>query len=415
MRIILCFFFLLSMMQGDCIAGEQCGATLLLDGSQEFITADIDSTGHWWAITRPFSNRYKVWVDGKSARDYDSVQIPVFAPDGSDWAFFGYRNGVWYISTRDSEYILRAARPVIAFFARGGRLAWIQKVGEAEFLMLAPFLGMPEKEIQLINRSGNCYISNDGMHYAYIGARGSQQSLITDQMESARYERIQCAGFMYDNSIVYAGFTGDRWYTMRNDQELLVSLALNDLQINQACTVLSFIAGQGNSASIVMISDDFAQPYKGPAYERVENLVLHPEAALAAYKVYVAGLPRIVLNRSEYDAGLACGMHRFTHDGAELYFIGDDRQEQFMNINGKKYIQKNALNLQRVYAVHPKSGTFAFATNSALVMQRLHDGFSWAGIMVDQASNPVFNWHTARYECLGRVNNRLYLMHCTVP
>jgi len=120
----------------------------------------------------------------------------------------------------------------------------------------------------------------------------------------------------------------------------------------------------------------------------------------------------MVMNTAEYDAGINVGPMRFTHDGQELYICGDSQQDPYIIVNGQKFIQKNALDINRPYAMSPKSGTFAYATSSAMIMQRMSDGFTFAGMMVDYVTSPIFNHRTNAYESLGVVNNRLFLMFC---
>ncbi|MFZ9815654.1 MAG: hypothetical protein ACO3EO_10265, partial [Candidatus Kapaibacteriota bacterium] len=120
----------------------------------------------------------------------------------------------------------------------------------------------------------------------------------------------------------------------------------------------------------------------------------------------------IVMNTAEYDAGINIGQLRFTHDGKELYALGDSQQDPFMIVNGQKIVQKNALDIQRSYAKAPETGTFAYATSSALMMLRLSDSFTFAGMMADYVSTPIFNHRLNAYQSLGIVNNRLFMMSC---
>jgi hypothetical protein len=125
-----------------------------------------------------------------------------------------------------------------------------------------------------------------------------------------------------------------------------------------------------------------------------------------------AGMNFIVMNTAEYDAGINVGPIRFTHDGQEIYLCGDSQQDPFMIVNGQKFIQKNALDINRFYAMAPKTETFAYATSSAMIMQRMSDSYTYAGLMAEYVSAPIFNHREQVYQSLGIVNNRLYLMFC---
>ncbi|MFM7340166.1 MAG: hypothetical protein ACKO2H_08640 [Bacteroidota bacterium] len=92
--------------------------------------------------------------------------------------------------------------------------------------------------------------------------------------------------------------------------------------------------------------------------------------------------------------------------------MGDSQQDPFMIVNGQKIVQKNTLDIQRTYAKAPETGTFAYATSSALMMQRMSDSFTFAGMMATYVSTPIFNHRIMMYQSLGIVNNRLYLLSC---
>jgi hypothetical protein len=199
---------------------------------------------------------------------------------------------------------------------------------------------------------------------------------------------------------------------MRSEKELLFASSISELQLNQAQTIIGCIKRVGNTYNAMMISDEFREPFYSPPYDMISNINLHPEAALIGFKAMKNNNPRIVLNSSEYESGMQSGNPSFSHDGSAFFFAGDNNQDQFMSINGQKYIQKNGLNPNKIYALAPGSSTFAFTTSSALIMQNIQNSFSYAGIMVDTTSPPIYNHKTKRYEALGVIRNRLYLMYC---
>ena len=394
-----------------CFSQDKCNAELLLDGSENLVFADIDSTGNWWAITQPYSHRYSVIIQGFRHSDFDSVKQLVFSPDGLHYAYFAFKTGQWNIIIDDTMLSLKANLPGFLSFNRRGFVFYSMFQGDNEILFIEQDNG-EFFQYSLFNRIGNIHISNDCKHYAYQAKRGNSVSVIIDNIESDRFTRINSCGFMLDNSFVYAAEIGEQSRLMRSEKELLFASAISELQLNQAQTIIGCIKRVGNTYNAMMISDEFREPFYSPPYDMISNINLHPEAALIGFKAMKNNNPRIVLNSSEYESGIQSGNPTFSHDGSAFFFAGDNNQDQFMSINGQKYIQKNGLNPTKIYALAPGSSTFAFTTSSALIMQNIQNSFSYAGIMVDTTSHPIYNHKTKRYEALGVIRNRLYLMYC---
>lgn len=405
-----CFIFCLFTFSYS-FSQDKCTAELLLDGSENLISADIDSTGNWWAITQPYSHRYSVVIQGFRHSDFDSVKQLVFSADGLHYAYFAFRVGQWNVIIDDTILSLNANQPGILSFNRRGFIYYSMFQGENEILCIEQDNG-EFSQYSLFGRLGQVYISNDCKHYAYQAKRGNSVSVIINNIESDRFSKIIPCGFMLDNSFVYAAEIGEQWRLMRSEQELLFASAIYDLQLNQAQTIIGCIKRIGNTYNAIMISDEFREPFYSPSYDMISHINLHPEAALIGFKAMKNNNPRIVLNSSEYESGIQSGNPSFSHDGSAFFFAGDNNQDQFMSINGQKYIQKNGLNPNKTYALAPGTSTFAFTSSSALIMQNIQNSFSYAGIMVDNTSNPIYNHKTKRYEALGIIRNRLYLMYC---
>jgi hypothetical protein len=110
--VFLCSVFILEAQD------RKCGGEMLLDGSEPLISIGLDTTGHWWAITSPFSRRYAVTIDGKKGMDVDSLKAPIFSPDGQYFAYPMQKNGIWSIMTNDSIIPLGAGIPGYIGFSR---------------------------------------------------------------------------------------------------------------------------------------------------------------------------------------------------------------------------------------------------------------------------------------------------------
>jgi hypothetical protein len=402
--LFLCAFFHSSAQE------RKCGGEMLLDGSEPLISIGIDTTGHWWAVTSPFSKRYALTIDSKKGMDVDSLKAPIFSPDGEKYAYPIMKNGVWYIITNDSTIPIGAGIPGYIGFSRFGILAYTVIDGQSERLHI-----LREEDLftqVLINRIGDIALSFDGSQFAYRSRSAGGISLILNETELGRFDECLMAGFMIDNSLVFAGKQGELWRIHKNDEEMLSAQFLKFLQINQSGNSFGCAYGNGTRVTGFLYSSEFIKPLETQSYDRIDDIVLHPFEPMLGMAAFKTGMNIIVMNTAEYDAGLNVGPIRFTHDGQELYLCGDSQQDPFIIVNGQKFMQKNALDINRSYAMSPKSGTFAYATSSAMIMQRMSDGFTFAGMMADYVTAPIFNHRANAYQSLGIVNNRLFLMHC---
>lgn len=72
---------------------------MLLDGSEKLAQYGLDSLGNWWAITSPFENQFRVYINGRETAAYDTLTGLQFSASGKHWAFFGENNTGWNLIT----------------------------------------------------------------------------------------------------------------------------------------------------------------------------------------------------------------------------------------------------------------------------------------------------------------------------
>ena len=77
-------------------------------------------------------------------------------------------------------------------------------------------------------------MSFDGNQWAYRSRRAGGIALIVNDEEIGRFDECLMAGFMLDNSFVYASKQGDLWRVNKNDEEMLTAQFLRYLQVNQS-------------------------------------------------------------------------------------------------------------------------------------------------------------------------------------
>lgn len=409
---ILTEYFIAMLFLAYCSSHAQnkCYSEQLLDGSEPLIAMGQDTTGHWWAVTSPFSRRYSMIIDGKKGIDADSLNQPKFSPMGDRHAYTMLRNGIWSIHVDDSIITLGAGRPGILTFSRNGVFAYSVIDGQSEMLHILKDDQTVSHILQ--NRVGDVHLSFDANNWGYVSKNATGFVVLLNEEDIGRYDQCIIAGFMVDNAMIHAGKQGELWRVFKNTEQLLSAPFLQHAQVNLMGTAFACSYGIGTRMSGYLYSPDFVQPLETSGYDRIDNIVVHPSEALMGLIASKSGTNYMLMNTAEYDAGIHIGMIRFTHDGKELYALGDSQQDPFMIVNGQKFVQKNSLDIQRPYAKAPETGTFAYATSSALMMQRMSDSFTFAGMMADYVSSPIFNHRLDAYQSLGIVNNRLFMMSC---
>ncbi|MFM7774332.1 MAG: hypothetical protein ACKO9V_05730, partial [Candidatus Kapaibacterium sp.] len=68
--------------------------------------------------------------------------------------------------------------------------------------------------------------------------------------------------------------------------------------------------------------------------------------------------------------------------------------------------------LDVTFVREPGSSTYAMSTLTSLVVRELERKDIAVGTMCEETSKPRYNRKTRRYEALGRINQRLYLLNC---
>lgn len=407
--IIIILLFLLGSNKSH---SNRCSDTLMLDGSEPLVSYGIDTTGVWWALTQPYTNSFRMTINGKSSETLLDIRSFVISPNGDNWAYFGRDNTQWNIFTRDKKIsIPSTAEPTELMFSPSGNLlAYAYSESGLETIVYG------DKKIMVYQRDGPFFLNYWGNSIAFTGYRSNRKTIIIDGKESQLFDDITPIGFWYDNTFLYVGRNGNQWEIYQSDKNISEALKfIADVSINKQGTVAAVTAGRfSNDMVAFLISDDYYEPLISKPYEAIEGLVLHPELPMLGFKARVSSKELVVFSSTEYSGGSSfTGNPMFTHDGSELYFLGCDF-DCFFNVNGKKYNINESQMSNLIYAKKPNSPTVAYSTNSALVVRFLEKKELVAGKMVDFTVQPIYNWRSGQYEALGVINNRLYKMVCKV-
>ncbi|MDC1068257.1 hypothetical protein OAQ99_03755 [Candidatus Kapabacteria bacterium] len=388
---------------------KKCFDYQLTDGSERLLAYGMDTTYHWWAVTEPFEDFKRLIVDGEELSTVRNLTTPVFSQDGNRWASFMKDNSGWILVDQDSSWRINTTKPgTIVYSADSKVMAYSYFQGETLEKII-----IDNQEVQSFDRSSDIFLSQDGSSYAFVQDRGGLITLLIDGRASGVYDQITPFGFLNDGSFLWAAGISGNWHVFRNFEEYSEMYNYVDYgQINPDGSLAAYAARlTSNQYVAVLIDDELSSPLETTRLDFISNLKLHPFEPILSYEANFNDNYNVYMNTVPYEAGRINSPPQFTHDGEEMFFVGC-RIDCFASVNGKKY-SLQAVDLEnRVLAVKPKSETFAFTTSSSLVVRDMTKKELWSGMMANETINPRYNRVDDRYETLGVINNRLYLLTC---
>lgn len=393
------------------LKADLCQDYMILDGSEPLMTYGMDSTDNWWAITKPFTDMYRLVVNGEETDVYDDLTYPRFSPDGMKWGCFGVYNSQWYIlDERETNEIRADDYGEIVFSGDSKKMIYSYFKGSVEKIIVG------ERTFSVLNRVSSIFTDFRGNKIAFTGRRGNGLTLNVNGKESTIYEDIIPVGFWHNGEMVYCAKNGGSWQVMIGNKAISSTYqGIKYKQINRFGTVVAIVAKDFSGRDVaVLFADEYNDPIVSRSYEFIDNLALHPSLPLMAYTAAKLHTYVIVYNTTEYNAGQIYGRPFFTADGDEMYFAGCDF-DCFINVNGRQFVLDNNISVDLGIVKKSNSETIAYSTNSNLVLLHLRLGSMHAGMMVDEAIPPRYNWRYDRYEAIGRIYDRLYLLTCTPP
>ncbi|NLO19350.1 MAG: hypothetical protein GX121_05665 [Ignavibacteria bacterium] len=409
-KIVLQIFSLLLLLLAQRAFPQHCNEEVIWDGSEKVLNYGIDTTGNWWFITQPFTKQYRLIVNGEQSEVALKIDGLTFSNDGTKWAAFSKEKERLYLFTNEGKITLPSLSMsgTLKYTPNSEKLVYSYKHENIETIVVG------EKKFQIMNGTGDYYLSYGGERVALLGRLSSGYVMNINGVESPIYDALKPLGFWSDGQFVYAGKSGTTWQIYKGNKSISDRFKdVSEVAINIYGTVAAaLVTLPNNSKSSIIISDEYYEPLMGRQYDQAYDLVLHPELAMIGYRALDNGKNIVVLNSVEYAGGEYSGKPRFTYDGSELYFLGCNN-DCFLNVNGKNYPILSDLTLSSYYAKKPNSETLAYSTSSAMIVRNLQFGTLYAGKMVDEISDPIYNRKLKRYEAIGRISDKLYLIHCT--
>jgi hypothetical protein len=385
---------------------------MLLDGLDSLVSFNIDTTGHWWAATMPYKDRYRIYIDDFQSDVYEDIMDLKISSDGIQWAFWGIKSGSAYLIRKD-EFENMDIFPVeatdvgdITYSLDGTQFAYSYFHNDNEIINL------PFREISVINRSSKLFIDNSGKQFAFVGARGNKYVININGKESTVYDEIKPIGFWHKGTFIYAGFNGSNWEIINGNKTIGTSYwRILETQINKYGTVMAVLVQliSGRCMSITF-SDDYYEPIYGKTYDATKGLALHPTDVLIGYGASEHNKYYILQNGTEYYCSTPeIGSPYYSHNGEELIFIGMGEYGPYINVNGHKTDIRIGLDGNDKVAKKPKSTTISYSTNISLYLYDYEKNTLKSGNMYDYLCQPIYNRRNNSYEALATIYNRLYL------
>ncbi len=390
------------------VHADFCADALVLDGSEKVLSYGLDTTKNWWAVTSPYDSLYRLWVNGKQTEAFQTIQGLRFSPDGEHWAAWALHNNQWRLLDDGSERIVQCTQPGEVFFGSlNSRLLYSIIEGSQEVLYVQ------KQKYVMLGRVGPIVISPMADNVAYVCTQAGLKYLYVNGKQISGFDDVKIFGFWTDGQLVYANLSGSQWRIYRGDEELAGPYAeIPEVAINHSGTVAAAIVGNGGLRQVVLLADEYTRPLFSQQYQYLDALVLHPSMPMWAARSQQSGAGLVIMTNTEYSAGsVGTGMPFFSADGSELIFVGCD-SECFISINGKKNLLNQSLSIDGSFARKPSSGTFSYSSSTSLIFREIERNELWVSKMCDEVSLPRYNRRNDRYEALGKINQRLYLLSC---
>lgn len=402
--LIMIFAFFAALQMASAIDKME---EMVLDGSVPLITFGIDSTRNWWAITEPFANQVRVWINGEESKSFDEVKKLVFSPSGERYAYFAKHNGSWSV-VNETETVPIGATEIgdIVFSRESENLVYSYKEANQEYIVING------NRVPVINKVDNSlFVNRRGNKYAYVSKNGSSYSININGRETQLFDTVKAVGFMNDDKFIYAAQIGNLWEIYSDDNTLTESYSyISEADINPAGNTAAFIAKLSNNYYItVTINNDYIEPLYSQQYDEITDLVIHPTDALVACNAMLNNGYFVLLNTTEYSAEEACDKPKFTYDGSELIYM-TCRLNCYIGINGKRHKISGFVSPDIDFVKKPGDMSISYAGPNSILMQDIEGSDLYASIIIDRIATPIYNWKTNYYETVASIGNRLYLI-----
>ncbi|GEM_PF-1931867 len=394
------------------LSQNRCTDIELLPGDENLLEYGLDSTSHWWAVTSPFTDRFRLYINGKKFGDFLGVQKPQFSDfEGKQWGVFVQQNnGLWDAIIDDSLYSIQATEPREISFSTNSKT----------FAIGVMRSGMEEVTFQksvyaVINRVSKLIVSPEGRRVAYVLQQGALQSLYVNGKEIETFQEIKIIGFFYDGSIVFCARQGNQWNVFKNSEQISNTYqSIKAATINRFGTTVALGAQQLNNESVLWVfSEEYNQPIQSQPFDVINSISLHPSKPIIMAECNRGGQSIVTIQFTEMGGGLSNSKPHFTLAGEQYYFMSCENICSMVIDGVRRTLNTNfVFNEKFAVAVKPNGKTFAISSLSSVVVRYIESNELYAGMILNSMKPTRYNWRTDRYEALGSIQNRLYMIMC---
>ncbi len=391
------------------VLSQKCKDFLVFDGSEEVSSFGMDTTGNWWIVTKPFQSEFRLIISGYRTETYKEIRNLTFSPDGTRWIFLGRTATNWNFVSSDTMFPIFAEEIVSTGFSQNSENYFLAYKNGIETTIL-----YKEKKINITNFTGKIFFNFDGSLISFVVSFGKMFSLIIPgRFQSDKFDNIIPLGFWFDDDFIFAGKKGNFWQIFKNKTPLTEEfIQLIDMKINLSGTNAVFVIKRNqNDVVSVLYSQKFAEPIFSKSYDYIGKTKLHPEEPLATFFATKELNKFIVYGNVEYSIGEYDIEPFFVYDGSEIYYCFCNIDCYFY-VDGRRYTFPGGIACSNQIARKPKTNTIAFSNYTSLVLLDYLLNIQYSGMMVDKIIPPIFNWKKNRYETLGEINNKIYLLTC---
>lgn len=398
---------LTTLVVTQAASSQRCNDQFVLDGSEPVVSFGIDTTGHWWAITSPFSQLHTLYVDGDKYGPFHGITPPVFSPTNSGWVTRFLVNQQRGILTPNGGRIIDCDTVTDTFYSADGNVIWtvfrrghewLARSDIDSFRMLDPL---------------HWKVSIDGMGFAYVGRRGTGMAAIVNGVEGAVNDEVRLCGYWHDGDPVLITRTGSQWQLSIGSTTLVEGGAvLLNCIVNRFGTVLAAqVSEAGGNMFGLLYDNSMVQPWRTPPLDRITNLVMHPSDALIAYVGEQRSRRLVGFNAALYPGGRENGPLAFTHDGSNLVYVMRDADNNIV-IDGKAYRVSVRAGVNESVAMDPLTRRIAYSSTSTMVLVDPEEDSMELARMMDEMGVTIFDWRKRRFVALGLFGGRLTRIEC---
>lgn len=385
-----------------------CSDSLLLSSSAGIEKYGLDTSGHWYAITRPFAGYQQLIVDGKETGVWDTIQPPIFSFDGSAWATTANRSGQWFIVTDKGTTTSSVPILQIRFPSQSSTLWWVEKIG-ATFRITNG-----DREYVTTYPVEDLCTDPQGLAIAWKETRLGIQVIYQNGVEVARGSVMSLYGVWVDGRCLYTSSQGQLFDLLLGTSELVVGMrSVYVVKTNPFGTVAAWqTADAVGQVHTYVYTDEYLHPWEAPVVSAPDKqLALSPFDPLVAYRTVRQGSKVVGYNSAFYPAGVTASPPVFSNDGAIMVYGSKDNSD-FVVVNGKRHLVNAGVPTTDVMVVNQQGNYVAWCSPTTLVVVSLDFNKLTLGRMCDTMGTAIYNRRKDSFMALGTVSGHLYLLSC---